>query len=291
MPIPVTVKIPLRDGAYQPDYETLRKTFWLHTRHTSVAYISRMKDMLEAFTRGFEAYVAKVPEPGSYLNFLQWCHSDMDDLNEGLARIRKADPSGFKLIRGSNGFRQPFYTRVYDWGFQSLGRHADGSPGEALWAWMEKIIPMSLNINGALNGKKCYPLFDVSTFNFPAQIGGYPLGENHFINNGWNVPVTGVWQPISLKGGCPNFLIRGEVAPSARIPILREETPASDDLIANIHYEAHVGFKIGEFPTKWQLMWEDDRWSNGREPMGEDEYIFGPDTELPKDPPVALRFP
>lgn len=45
--------------------------------------------------------------------------------------------------------------------------------------------------------------------------------------------MTGVWQPVSLKGGCPNFLIRGDKAPKASLPILREEMPAWEERIAN----------------------------------------------------------
>jgi Immunity protein 72 len=291
MTIPIAIKIPLKDGAYKPDYETLRKTFWLDCRHTSVTYISRMTEMFEAFTNGYATYLSKYPDPGTYAYFLEVCYSCLSDLTEGLMRLRKADHSGFKLIRGAMEFRGPFYSRADEYGFDDLGRHDDGTPGEALWSWMEKILPMSGNILGGLGGKKNYPLFDVSVFTFPTQIGGYPLGEDKFIKDGWDVPVTGVWQPISLKGGCPNFLIRGEKAPKANIPILREETPARHDSIADVDYAARVNFELGEFPAKWQLIWADDRWKNGREPIGEYEYIQGPDTELPKDPPIALRDP
>ncbi len=289
MTIPITVKIPLKDGAYKPDYETLRKTFWLHCRHTSVTYISRMTEMFEAFTGGFSAYLAKDPDPGTYAYFLEVCYSCLSDLKDGLVRLRQADHSGFKLIRDAMEFRGPFYSRADDNGFYALGRHFDESPGEALWAWMEKIIPMSGNIIGGLGGKKNYPLFDVSKFKVPTQIGGFPLGEDNFIKDGWDVPVTGVWQPINLKGGCPNFLIRGDKAPKANLPILRSETPAWDD--STSHHVASIDFELGEFPAKWQLMWADDRWKDGREPLGEDEYIKGPDTDFPKDPPVALRDP
>jgi hypothetical protein len=86
-------------------------------------------------------------------------------------------------------------------------------------------------------------------------------------------------------------LIRGEKAPKANLPILCEEIPARHDPIANIDYTARVHFELGEFHAKWQLIWADDRWKNGREPLGEYEYIQGPETELPKDPPVALRDP
>ncbi len=289
MTIPATVEIPLEDGAYKPDYETLRKTFWLHCRHSSVAYINRMTEMLEIFTPGFGAYVSKYKNPGSAIVMLQTCYGCLADLKEGLARLRKADHSGFKLIGGAMEFRGPFYSRVDEYEFGPLGLHDDGTPSEALWSWMEKIIPMSANIIGALGGRKNYPLFDVSKFTFPDQIAGYPLGENKFIKDGWDIPVTGVWQPVNLKGGCPNFLIRGEKAPKANIPILREETPAWDD--STRHHSASIDFTLGEFPAKWQLMWADDRWRDGREPLGEEEYIQGPDTELPKDPPVALRDP
>lgn len=290
-PIPPDIKVPLKDGDYAPDQDTLRKTFWLHRRHTSVTYISRMTEMLEAFTQGFNAYLANDPNPGIFAFFLRSCYRCLDGQKKGLERLRKADHSGFKLIRDAMNFRNPFYDRPDEYGFEPLGYRGYDESGVALWSWIEKVIPMSLEIEGVLSGEFCYPLFNVSQFHFPETIDNYPLGENKFIRDGRYVPITGVWHPISLKGGCPNFLIRGEQAPKAKLPVLRIDSPAWDDRIAGIHYKAQSDFDIGDFPTQWQLIWEDDRWRNGRAPLGEEEYIDGPDTALPTDPPVALQDP
>ena len=289
-PIPPDIKVVLKDGDYAPDYETLQKTYWVLCRNTSVAYISRMTEMLEVFTQGFHTYVSKRKNPGLFGEYSRWNYECVDGMKKGLARLRKADHSGFKLIRGSMDFRIPFSDRVSDLNFDDLGYRGQ-QPGVALWAWMEKVLPMSIEIESALWGMWSYPTIDVGTYHFPAQIGGYPLGENKFIQDGNFVPVTGVWQAISLKGSCPNFLIRGQQAPQAKIPILRTDSPAWYDDIAKIQYPAQSRFDLGDFPTTWQLMWADDRWKNGREPLGEYEYIDGPDTQLPLDPPVALRDP
>jgi hypothetical protein len=284
------IPIPLKDGDYAPEYETLQKTFWLHCRHTSVTYIERMVEMLESFTRGFEAYVQKDTDPGSFARFLRVCYSDLGDFQEGLARLRRADHTGFKLIRGAMSFRDPFYIRVNDWDFDALGYNGYDKPGVALWSWMEKLIPMSIKIQGALGGLKSYPLFDVSQFNIPDEIGGYPLPHDVFIKDGDDIPTTGVWQPKNLKGGCPNFFIQGNKAPKAMLPTLRYDTSAYVDK-QGVEHPAHSDFDLGEFPAVWQLVWEDDRWRNGRKPIAEYEYLNDPTTELPKDPPVALRDP
>ncbi len=281
----------LKDGDYVPDYKTLQKIFWLHCRHTSVTYISRMTEMLEAFTKGFNDYVGKGSGTGSFPDFLRVCYSDIDDLREGLARLRKADDNGFKLIRGAMSFRDPFTLRVDDYEFGPLGYNGYGNPPQALWCWIDKVIPMAGMNKGTLGGRLTYPLFDVSKFKFPSQIGGYPLTQDIFIKDGEDIPVTGVWQPKNLKGGCPNFFIKGEKAPKANLPILRIDKPAYHDKGADMHYPARSEFDVGPFPTVWQLVWEDDRWRDGKEPSGESEYIQGPDTELPKEPPVALRDP
>lgn len=284
------IPVPLKDGDYAPDYETLGKTFWLHCRHSSVTYIGRMVEILEAFTEGFAAYLAKDEDPAEFADFLRVCYSDLADLKEGLARLRKADHTGFKLIRGAMSFRDPFFLRPNEYEFAPLGFKGSNTPGVALWSWIEKVIPMSMEIQGALAGRKSYPLFDVSRYNFPAKLGGYPLPKDVFIKDGEDIPITGVWQPKTLKGGCPNFLIRGNKAPKAMLPTVRIETPAFVDKLGVTH-PAETDFDLGEFPAVWQLVWEDDRWRNGREPLGEFEYIEGPDTEDPKDPPVALRDP
>ena len=290
MPTPPDIKVPLKDGDYAPDYETLRKTYWLLCRHTSVAYIGRMSEMLEAFTKGFNAYLANDPDPAEFAFFLRSCYRCLDGQKKGLERLRKADHSGFKLIRGAMNFRNPFYARANEYEFRPLGFRGYGKPGVALWSWIEKVIPMSLEIESTLWGMLSYPIVDVSQYRFPDQIGGYPLGENTFIQDGDYIPVTGVWQPISLKGSCPNFLLRGEQAPQAKLPILRTDSPAWVGRDGTQH-PARSRFDLGDFPTTWQLMWADDRWKNGREPLGEDEYIDGQDTRLPTDPPVALADP
>jgi hypothetical protein len=281
----------LKDGDYVPDYETLRKIFWLHCRHTSVTYISRMTEMLEAFTKGFHDYVGKGSGTGSFPGFLRGCYRCLADLQEGLARLRKADHTGFKLIRGAMSFQEPFEDRVNEYNFDHFGYNGYGKQSQALWCWIEKVMSMCFNIEGALNSRKTYPLFDVTKFQFPDQIGGYPLTQDIFIKDGDDIPVTGVWQPKNLRGGCPNFFIKGEKAPKANLPILRIDKAAYYDKGTDIHHPARSEFDVGQFPTVWQLVWEDDRWRNGREPLGEYEYVNGPDTELPKEPPVALRDP
>ena len=288
-PIPPDIKVVLKDGDYAPDYETLRKTYWLLCRNTSVAYISRMTEMLDVFTKGFHDHVGKWSEPGSYANFLKRCYRCLADQKKGIALLRKADHSGFRLIREAMTFRDPF-SDPQEWRFDLIGFQGYDKPGVALWAWMEKVIPMSGQIEGTLEGDISYPLFDVSKYHFPSQIGGYPLGENTFIQDGNFVPVTGVWQAISLKGSCPNFLIRGQQAPQAKIPILRTDSPAWTGTKGAFH-PARSRFDLGDFPTTWQLMWEDDRWKNGREPLGEYEYLDTPEAQLPTEPPVALRDP
>lgn len=47
-----------------------------------------MVEMLEAFTKGFEAYINKMKNPGSDLFVLHACYGDLEDLKEGLARLR-----------------------------------------------------------------------------------------------------------------------------------------------------------------------------------------------------------
>ncbi len=247
--------------------------------------------MLEAFTKGFETYIGKFTyRPGNFPDFLRYCYSDLGDFKEGLARLRRADHTGFKLIRGATSFRDPFYRRVSDYDFEPLGYNGHNQPGVALWSWMEKVIPMSMLIQGTLGGLRSYPLINVSKYRFPEQLGGYPLPQDVFIQDGDDIPVTGVWQPKTLKGGCPNFFIRGNKAPKAIIPTVRYEIPPKVDKWGVKHPVA-PDFDLGEFPTVWQLVWEDDRWRNGRSPLREQEYIDGPDTKLPKDPPIARSDP
>ncbi|MDQ2999749.1 MAG: Imm72 family immunity protein [Fibrobacterota bacterium] len=288
-------RVPLKDGDYTPDYETLRKTAWLLYRHTSVTYIARMTEMLAGFAKGFNAYLAKDDDPDILGDYLSGCYACLDELNRGMAKLRKADPTGFRLIRLGLSFRDTFDRAMWEYNFEPLGFYGSAKPSRGLWLWMEGAMAMSLKIGGGLCGRLSYPLFDVSKYAFPAQIGGYPLSKEIFIKSGDDIPFTGIWQPISLKGGCPNFLLRGEKAPKAKIPILRIDTAAwVENLGEGLGVKqraAHSDFDMAEFPTVWQLIEEDERWKNGREPLGEFEYVADPLTQFPKEPPVALEDP
>jgi hypothetical protein len=290
--IPPDIKTVLKGHEYAPSYEVLRKTYWILCRNTSVTYISRATEMLETFTKGFTTWVGKKKDTRFSLapQHLQWCLEDIALQKKGIARLKKGDVSGYKIIRDAFGFMEPFFMRPDEYGYSKLGERGN-DPGIGLWAWMEKIFAMKSEICSSLRGLRKYPGFDVSKYHLPIEIGGYPLGEEKFIKDGKIVPVTGVWQPIDLKGGCPNFLIQGERSPKASIPVLRTDRAAWYDDLANIHYSARSTFDYQEFPTRWQLMWEDDRWRNGREPLGEYEYLETPEAQFPKEPPEAIQDP
>ena len=257
-----------------------------------------MVEMLDAFTKGYQEYGSRDPDPKSTLEVLQSCYLCLAEQKEGLARLRKGDTTGFKLIRGlQNGFLDTFTGRYADeHGFYDLGRDFNDRclPGTGLWSWMHKIIAMGHIIDGVLWGHRSYPRFDVSKYNFPDQIGGYPLAKDVFIKTGDDIPVTGVWQPISFKSGCPNFLIQGDKAPVTNLPTVRRDTPAWDQKWGKgriEHHEARTFVEWGKFPTVWQLIEEDNRWRNGREPLEESDYLLWPDTDLPQEPPVAPQNP
>ncbi len=288
-------QVRLQDGAYVPDYETLRKICWLLYRHTSVTYIDRMRELLAGFAKGYNAYLAKDDDPGILKEFLAACYFSLGELNQGIAKLRKADPTGFKLIRRGLSFKQTFSRAIDEYNFKPLGFEGYDHPSRGLWIWMERAMAMSLEVGGGLCGQLSYPRFDVSKYTFPAQISGYPLAKDVFIHDGEDIPITGIWQPSNLKGGCPNFLVRGEKALKAEIPILRIDTaPWEETLGAGWgvkQHEADTDFVVAEFPTVWRLIEEDERWKDRREPLGEFEYLEDPDTHLPKDLPRALDRP
>ncbi len=286
--------VALKPGAFAPNPDILARTFWLLCRNTSVTYIGRMTEMLKAFLPGFKAFVAKRTEPGAYLDALSGGCGCLNNLENGLTRIQKGDAAGLPLIWEGIRFQNLFYFGRFgsDMEYRPLGKRGDfrepnDPPSIGLWCWMENAVQMSMRVKSPSSGKLSYPLFDVNKYRFPKQIGGFPLSTGITVVSRDDVPRSGIWIPRKLKGGCPNYFLRGRKAPTARLAMTRIDEIETDSNIPGSSRIASSDFEPGEFPCTWELVWEDTRYRDGKIPLEEQEYLLDDYTQFPKDPPVA----
>ncbi len=285
---------PLKQGAFAPNRQTLAKTFWLYKRNTSVTYIGRMIELVQNFMPGFKDFVAKQTEPGAYLTALSEGHGALGQLETGLMELKKGNHSGYFKILNGIGFRDLFYYGRFggDMDYSPLGKKGDFDQPNAptsigLWCWMENALQMTIPIESALSGKLWYPLLDNSKFKFPDIIGGYPLRKGICIRNGDDIPISGIWEPLKIKGGCPNYFTRGRKAPPANIAVSKFEEIRTDTDNPGSSRVTFTHYNSAEFPCTWELVWEDTRYRDGKIPLEEQEYLLDDYTQFPKDPPVA----
>jgi hypothetical protein len=97
--------------------------------------------------------------------------------------------------------------------------------------------------------------------------------------------MTGIWNPYDYKSGCPSFLLAGNEFPNTKIAVEKEERPAYVDEYGVVH-EQCLEFDYKEHPTRWELLWEDTRYLDGKIPEEEKEYL-DESCSFPDESPVA----
>jgi hypothetical protein len=97
------------------------------------------------------------------------------------------------------------------------------------------------------------------------------------------IPLIGIWQPISIDKGCLNFLRQGLVAPPILVPVERTDKPPWPGGDGNPPFPAVTYFDYEAKPTEWHLVWEDRRYLDGSIPAEETEHLQDPYAEFPND--------
>lgn len=90
-----------------------------------------------------------------------------------------------------------------------------------------------------------------------------PMSDPPEIASGNSVPKTGLWLPITIRYGCPNFLIAGRMAPLLLRAGTRYDYEASDGGGLEPPQPAWSAFDYIEEPTVWRMVWYDTRYRAG----------------------------
>jgi hypothetical protein len=293
--IPEWKQRPVSPAELTIDATTQAQVFWCLRRYSSLAYARRAEELLRKFIAGFDAWARKAPPDRT--TFARQALSTLYDALAGLEEVPGLLLSNQKTGAYAAIERASFLSELegpaFDNGLQwiEFGYGERERPSTGLFAWAERAIAMVTRMKITAQGAWAYtkilaegPPERFRPRRFPSPLLPLPRADGTVIDAGEEVPTTGVWVPLDIPNGCPNFLVEGREAPPATIESLRIDAPAWPGDEYSPPQEARTLYEYAEAPTRWQLAWEDIRYRTGIEP-DESEFL-DEDTALPTDPPV-----
>lgn len=274
---------------------THAQVFWCLRRYASLAYARRAGELLAQFLGGFEAWARKAPPERTGFS-----RHVLKTLSAYLAAFEEA-PGELLAGRATRGYaaleRAAFLEEIEGPAFEGglpwleFGYGAHERPSTGLFAWAERAAKMATRIRLTIAGEWAItrilsegPPEAFRPRRFPARLLPLPDPDGPTIQSGEVVPITGVWVPVDVPGGCPNFLIEARPAPALTVEAQRIDTPAWAGSADEPARPATTEYDYNTAPTRWRLAWEDTRYRAGVEP-DESEFL-DEDTAFPADPPV-----
>lgn len=107
------------------------------------------------------------------------------------------------------------------------------------------------------------------------------------VKTGEIIPFTSIWNPVDFKSGCPSFLLAGDEFPNTEIAVEKQERPEFVDKFGMYHRK-YLEFDYKERPSRWELLWEDNRYLDGTIPEEEKEYL-DESCSFPNEPPEPVK--
>jgi hypothetical protein len=268
--------------------EDMTRGFWLAKKYSSLTYIRRMTALFSNFVAGYEDFAKRGSDRASLHRQL------LTDLFGYQAKLTK----GIELIehRDSAGYLQVFYGCYFSDGI--LGRPAEGGieyeevgwrpypPHEDLFAWAAVASAMCGPVSLTLEAKWAFPRILDPFFvkhPYPEPLPSAPKSTGIRIQTGQKVPVSGIWMP-TVPSGAPNYMWEGNAVAKAMRAAHRLDYPEVKSKTQP--QEAYTTFDYEPEPAHWDLLWEDDRYKDGKVPDEEAAYL-DPSTEPPPWPPLV----
>jgi hypothetical protein len=270
----------------------LNAIVWNLKRFSSVTFYEHVLNLSKMFTTGFEQYLTmkdRVYEDET--RSLQLQYEAIVEIKNGIDSLRNGYREGYKSVETATHYYGEYFTNrrigenesEYErMGYRSYGSHI------GLFAWIALVNKINGYIYRTLNSKWKVPIeynsfFDITKSRVNQSLISPTLKIK--IKTGDVVPVHGIWNPISFKSGCPNYLREGSECPTIQIAYKKEDYPEYLDSLGCLN-KAHFYHLYHDQPSEWQLLWEDTRYTDGTIPEEESAYLDEL-TDFPKEPPVA----
>ena len=209
-------------------------------------------------------------------------------LSDGIDLIRRRDSLGYAKVLWGCAFGIQMVGRPSEGGmdYQDIGWQYYPNPHEGLYAWAVVASGMCHNVDKTLRGLWAFP--DAAhpyriTFPTLESLPQTPKPKGSPIKTGQHVPVSGIWMP-ALPSGAPNYLWEGNNAWEGQRVVRQIDYPEVID--EEMPQVAEIDYGYDTEPTTWTLLWQDDRYKDGKIPDEEGTYLDA-STEPPPWPPVV----
>ena len=271
--------------------DDIARTMWLVKRFTSLTYIQRMASLFFNFVAGYEEFANRDPnseEIPAFRSRLAKFYKQQVILTDGIELIRRRSSLGYAKTLWGCAFGDLLVGRPAEGGmnFDDVGWQFYPHPAEGLYAWAEVAAGMCYEVDKTLRGLWAFPDAahpDGITFPPLGNLRPAPKPMEAVIKTGDHVPVSGIWMP-AVPRGAPNFLWEGNNAWEGKRVIEQIDYPEVVD--EEMPQAASTDYEYTTEPTTWTLLWEDDRYKDGKIPNEETAYLDA-STEPPPWPPVV----
>jgi hypothetical protein len=271
--------------------EMKAQAFWLVRKYSSLTYIGRMYQLFAEFLRGYEDVARKQNDRNA------WYRENLADLykyqasfEKGLDLLGQGYRAGYDKILEGLFFGDFLLSPRFEYGreHRSIGYRIPPQPHEALYAWVDVAIVMSGKVQFTLDAQWAFPRIlepEFGPFVFPPKLDLLPQPIGPRIDPDSEVVASGVWLPLDIPNGCPNYLVAGKAAPAGTRLSKQIDYPDYPGGDGEEPEPAHTEYAYDEQPTRWALLWEDHRYEGGKIP--DESAYLDPSTAPPPWPPAA----
>lgn len=292
----LTTKTKVTDDDYRLTPEQLRTIVWNLMKYSSFTFLERLIEFLKIIERNYEKAISVFSNVRDIdIENLKYLNDAIHIGGTGKKLIlSNKKEAGYKHFRGINGicvFQQGFRGRKadeYSWEWLGAGNGPD-CKSKGLFLWIEKAIEMAHALHKG--GTWSWPsiiTYEWLKFPVPPSFNYVQETRNVILKTGHTIPVTGIWNPVDFKSGCPSFLLAGDEFPNTEIATERLEDPEFFDEESGLLNKSWIDFKYTEHPSRWELLWEDNRYIDGTIPEEEKEYL-DESCSFPNEPPEPVK--
>lgn len=285
---PLPVVTPLSGNESAPDAMTFASACWLLRRYSSFSYIERAAALFQGIVVAFDAWPegAQRCSPQTLREWAQALRRHQAAFERGLDLLRSGRaPAAYAALLEAVSGLEPLDPR--DERHFSLRQLLDELGGQAPGG--ARAAAMALRIRHTLDGAWAYetmfadrPSLRMRPRRLPASLPLVPQpgAKAPEVKTGRKVPQTGIWLPLAIRNGCPNFLVAGSAAPQLTRACERIDYAAVPGDAGEPPTPAWSDYEYSTEPSTWRLVWEDRRYAEGA--VADEAGFLDEDNALPQ---------